>query len=55
MRFNYEAMLIPDLQDGVAYVAFLKGLLMGHLKVSLAENKVTALANALRRCKTSFR
>jgi len=27
MTFNHEAVLIPDLQDGIAYTAFLNGLL----------------------------
>jgi len=29
MRFNREAVLIPDLQDGIGYAAFLDGLLTG--------------------------
>ena len=49
MRFNREAILIPDLQDGVAYVAFLNGLLSGRFKFFLIERKVTTLVNVLRR------
>jgi len=51
-RFNHEAVLIPDLQDGVAYTAFLNGLLPGKFKFSLAESKVTTLAEALRRAQS---
>jgi len=40
MRFNREAVLISDLQDGVAYAAFLNGLLQGRFKFSLIESKV---------------
>jgi len=48
-RFNHEAVLIPDLQDGVAYAAFLNGLLLGRFKFSLVESKVTTLVEALGR------
>ena len=48
MRFNREAVLILDLQDGVVYADFLYGLLLGRFKFSLAESKVTTLADALR-------
>jgi len=41
--------LIPDLQDGIAYTAFLNGLLPGRFKFSLAESKVTILVDALRK------
>ena len=51
-RFNHEAVLIPDLQDGVAYAAFLNGLLPGRFKFSLAESKVTTLAEALGRAQS---
>jgi len=47
MRFIREAILIPELQDGVAYAAFLNGLLLGRFKFSLVKSKV--LAHALRR------
>jgi len=47
-RFNHEAVLIPDLQDGEAYMAFLNELLPGIFKFSLAESKVTTIADALR-------
>ena len=49
MRFNQEAILTPDLQDRVAYAAFLNGLLPGRFKFSLVESKVTNLADVLRR------
>ena len=49
LRFNCEVILIPDLQDEVVYVAFLNGFLLGWFKFSLAESKVTTLADALRR------
>jgi len=35
MRFNREDILIPDLQDGVAYASFLNRLLLGRFKFSL--------------------
>ena len=38
---------LPTLQDGVAYAAFLNGLLPGRFKFSLAESKVTTLIEAL--------
>ena len=38
--------LIPDLQDVVAYTAFLNGLLPCRLKFSLAKNKAITLADA---------
>jgi len=46
-RFNREAVLIPDFQDGVAYIAFLNGLLLKQFKLSLAKNKITVLVEAL--------
>ena len=49
MRFNHEAVLILDLQEWVAYVAFHNRLSLGRFKFSLVENNVTTLANALRR------
>ena len=49
MRFKRETVLIPDLQDGIAYTTFLNGLLPGRFKFSLGESKVAILANALRR------
>jgi len=49
IRVNSEAILIPDLQDGVAYMAFLIGLLPRRVKFSLVESKVMMLAEALRR------
>ena len=42
-------MLIQDLEDGVAYTSFLKGLTSGRFKFSLAEQKETTLAEALRK------
>jgi len=52
LRFNHEAVLIPNLQDGVAYAAFLNGLLPGRFKFSLAESKVTTLVEALERAQS---
>ena len=40
-RFNHETVLIPDLQDGVAYVAFLNRVRPGRFKLSLEKSKVT--------------
>jgi len=51
-RFNHEAVLLPDLQDGVAYAAFLNGLLPSRFKFSLAESKVTTLVEALSRAQS---
>ena len=42
-------MLIPDLEDGVAYTSFLNGPKRRHFKFSLAEQKETTLAEALRK------
>ena len=55
MRFNREAILISDLQDGVAYAAFLNGLLPGRFKFFLVKSKATTLADALRRLKILFK
>ena len=49
MRFNREAILILDLQDGTSYIAFLNGLVLGKFKVFLVESKVTTLVDTLRR------
>jgi len=49
MRFNQEVVLIPGIQDGVAYAAFLNGLHPGRFKFSLIESKVTTLVGVLRR------
>jgi len=51
-RFNNEAVLILDLQDGVAYAAFLNGLVPSRFKFSLAESKVTTLVEALGRAQS---
>jgi len=48
-RFHQEAMLIPNLEDGVAYTSFLNGLKSGRFKFSLAEQKETTLAEVLRK------
>jgi len=52
IRFNHYAILIPDLQDKVAYTAFLNGLLPERFKFSFAksfaESKVTMLVEAFR-------
>ena len=42
-------MLIPYLEDGLAYTPFLNGLKSGRFKFALVEQKETALAEALRR------
>jgi len=47
-RFHQEAVLILDLEDGVAYTSFLNSL-ERHFKFSLAEQKETTLAEALRK------
>ena len=47
MGFNREVVLIPNLQDGVAYTTFLNRLLPRRFKFSLAECKVVTLAKAL--------
>ena len=49
MRFNREAVLILDLQNGVSCTAFLNGFLSGKFKFSFVESKITALADVLRR------
>ena len=41
--------LIPDLEDGMAYTSFLNGLKSGRFKLSLAEQKDTTLVEALRK------
>jgi len=46
-RFHQEAVLILDLEDGVAYTSFLSDLKSGRYKLSLAEQKETVLAEAL--------
>jgi len=48
-RFHQEAVLTPDLEDGVAYTSFLNGLKSGHSKFSFAKQKETTLAKALRK------
>jgi len=48
-RFYQEAVLILGLEDGVAYTSLLNGLWNGRLKFSLAEQKETTLAEALRK------
>jgi len=37
------------LEDGIAYTSFLNGFKSGHLKFSLADQKETTLAKALRK------
>ena len=44
--FHQEAVLIPNLEDSVAYTSFLSGLKNGQFKFSLAEPKETTLAEA---------
>jgi len=48
-RFNHEAALVPDLQDGVAYTTLINRLLPGKFKFSLVESKVTTIVDALRK------
>jgi len=48
-RFNHEAIVIPKLQDGVAYTTFLNRSLPGKFKFSLAESRATTVADALRK------
>jgi len=48
-RFNHEDVLIPDLQDRITYIAFLNDILSSKFKFSLAESKVTNLADTLRK------
>ena len=42
---NQKAVLILNLQDGVAYTTFLNGLLLGKFKLFLIKSKVTTLAD----------
>jgi len=51
-RFHQEAVLIPDLEDGVVYTSFLNGL---RFKFSLVEQKETTLAEALRKAANFIR
>jgi len=46
-RFHQEAVLILDLEDGVAYTSFLNGLENRLFKFSLTEQKESSLAEAL--------
>ena len=48
-HFHQEAVLILDMEDGVEYTSFLNSLKNGHFKFSLAEQKETTLAEALRK------
>ena len=41
--------MIPDLQDRITYIAFLNDILSSKFKFSLAESKVTNLADTLRK------
>ena len=47
-RFNLEALQIQDLNAGVAFDAFIRGLRLGNFKFDLVKNKITTLAEALR-------
>ena len=47
--FHQETVLICDLEDGVAYTSFLNELKSDRLKFSLATQKETSLAKALRK------
>jgi len=46
---NQKAVLILNLQDGVAYTTFLNAFLLGRFKFFLVEVKVTTLTDVLRR------
>jgi len=48
-RFHQEVVLIPNLEEGVAYTSFLNGLKSRRFKFSLAEQKEITLAEALRK------
>ena len=48
-HFHQEAVLIPDLEDRAAHTSFLNDLKSGRFKFSLAEQKETTLAEALRK------
>jgi len=48
-HFHQEVVLIPDLEDGVAYTSFLNGLKSGRFKLSLAEQGETTLVEVLRK------
>ena len=48
-RFHQEAVVIPKLEDGVAYTSFLNRLKNSQFKFSLVEEKETSLAEALRK------
>ena len=48
-------MLIPDLEDGVAYTSFLNGLKRGRFRFSLAEQKETTLDEARRKAANFIR
>jgi len=49
MRFKPEDILISDLQDEVAYAAFLNRVDPRRFKLSLVESKAITLIDALRR------
>nr|XP_021860923.1 uncharacterized protein LOC110799947 [Spinacia oleracea] len=46
-RFNLEADQIPDLQDGVSFDNFIRGLKKGSFKFDLVKKSVHAMAKAL--------
>jgi len=48
MRFNWKDIPIPNLQDWVAYTAFLNGLLPEQFKFSEEKRKITTLIETLR-------
>ena len=47
-RFNLEALQIQDLNDGVTFDAFIRGLRSKSIKFDLVKKKITTLAEALR-------
>ena len=54
-QFHQVAVLIPDLEDRVAYTSLLNSLKNGQFKFSLAEQKETILAKVLRKAAKFFR
>ncbi|XP_010695020.2 uncharacterized protein LOC104907742 [Beta vulgaris subsp. vulgaris] len=51
-RFSLEALQIQDLNAGVAFDAFMRGLSSGRFKFDLVKKKIIALAKALKEAET---
>lgn len=47
-RFNLEALQVQDLNAGVTFDAFIRGLRLGSFKFDLVKMKIITLADALR-------